>query len=178
VRANPGGTLTQPRRKGSIEIDEDIDFQKRSWSVQRAGWVVMLLIVAAALLGLFGGGPVSNAHAGDANLLSIDYERFVRLESPEKITLNIGGAAARGGSSIDLWIDRGWLAKHDVNSIVPEPSETRVTPDKVIYRFDVDSTGVPTRIEFDLETKAMGVLKGRAGIAGGNPVTFNQLAYP
>ena len=170
--------MAEPRRKGSIEIGEDLDFQRRSWTVQRAGWVVMVLIVAAALAGVFGGGPVSDARAGDANLLTINYQRFVRLESPEKITFNVGRAAARGGSSVDVWIDRAWLSKHDVNSIVPEPSETRVTQDRVIYHFDVDSTGVPSRIEFDLETKAMGLLKGRAGIAGGNPVTFNQLAYP
>jgi len=170
--------VAEPKRKGSIEIGEDLEFQQRSWTVQRIGWVVMMLIVAAALAGVFGGGPVSNARAGDANLLSVDYQRFARLESPEKITFNVGRAAAGGSSSVDLWIDRGWLAKHDINAIVPEPSDTRVTQDRVIYRFDVDSAGIPSRIEFDLETKAMGRLKGRAGIAGRNSVSFNQLAYP
>ena len=170
--------MAEPRRKGSIEIGEDLEFQRRSWRVQRIGWAVMMLIVAAALLGIFGGGPLSNARAGDANRFGIDYQRFVRLESPEKITFNVGSASATGASSVDIWIDRGWLEKHDISSIVPEPSETRVTPDRVIYRFAVDSTGVPLRIDFDLETKAMGILKGRAGIADGNPMTFTQLAYP
>ena len=170
--------MAEPRRTGSIDIGEDIDFQKRSWSVQRAGWVVMLLLVAAALLGVFGGGPLSDARAGDANLLRVDYDRFVRLESSEKITFTVGREAILDGSSVDLWVDREWLRAHEVNSIVPEPSETRVTADKVTYRFNVDSSGGASRIEFDLETKAMGVLKGRAGIARGNSLEFKQLAYP
>lgn len=170
--------MPEPGQMGSIELEQDIDFQNRSWTVQRAGWVVMLVIVAAALIGVFGGGPVSSARAGDTNRLRVDYERFVRLDSPEKITFTVGRGAVPAGSSVDLWIDRQWLTKHVVNSIVPAPSGTRVTSDRVIYRFDVDSAGFPSQIEFDLETRGMGRLKGRAGTGAGNSVAFTQLAYP
>jgi hypothetical protein len=170
--------MSEPKRIGSIEIDQDIDFQKRSWSVQRVGWAMMLLIVAAALIGVFGDGPVSKAHTGDSNLLRIDYDRFVRLESPEKLTFNVGPAALAGDAPIELWIDQEWLSKHDVKAIVPEPSEARVTTGRLIYRFATQSTGSPLRIEFDLETKAMGRLTGKAGINGSSSVVFNQLAYP
>ena len=170
--------MSEPKRIGSIDIDQDIQFQKNSWKVQRVGWAMMLLIAAAAILGVFGGGPVSKAHAGDANLLRIDYARFVRLESPEKVTFNVGPAAQRVDALVELWIDQEWLEEHDVKAIVPEPSETRVAAGRVIYRFDTESTGFPLRIEFDLETKGMGRMNGKAGISGSNPVVFNQLAYP
>jgi hypothetical protein len=171
-------TLSEPRRKETIEIDRDIEFQRRSWQVQRIAWVLMLVIVVAAVLGAFGNGPLSSAHAGDASRLSVDYERFVRFVSPEKVTFHIARAAIQPGSSVELWVDREWLARHDVKAIVPEPSETRVTPDRLIYRFSVDSAGFPFRIELDLETMAVGALHGKAGLTDGSTVLFNQFAYP
>jgi hypothetical protein len=46
-------------RAGDLEVEQDLDFQQRTWALERAGWIVMLLIIAAALAGFFGGGPLS-----------------------------------------------------------------------------------------------------------------------
>jgi hypothetical protein len=178
MQSQPGGGLSKPRRIGSIEIDQDIAFQERSWRVQRAAWSAMVLIIAAALLGAFGHGPLSSARAGDENLLRIEYERFVRLESPEKITFTVGRSASRPDSTVELWVDRQWLSEHEVRSIVPDPYETRLTTDRVVYQFRVDSAAFPSRIEFNLDTRGVGALRGSAGISGSAPVKFSQFAYP
>lgn len=170
--------MSKPRRIGSIEIDQDLDFQKGSWKVQRVAWTIMVVIVAGALLGAFGNGPLSSAHAGKNNLLRVDYERFVRLESPETITFIVGSGALRPDSLVEIWIDRRWLSEHDVKSIFPEPSATSVTRERVVYQFHVDSAAFPARIQFNLETRGIGAMYGRAGIVGAQPIKFSQFAYP
>ncbi len=39
------------KRVGDLEIDQDLAFERRQWSVQRVGWGVGALIIVAALLG-------------------------------------------------------------------------------------------------------------------------------
>ncbi len=51
--------MTKVQRVGDLEVAQDRTFQRRSWTIQRVGWVVMLLVAAAALAGLTGSGPLS-----------------------------------------------------------------------------------------------------------------------
>ena len=169
--------MSKPKRVGSIEIDQDLEFQKRSWAFQRVSWTAMLLIAVAALLGAFGNGPLASAHSGDDASIAIDYERFVRLNSPEEVTITFGSAVATG-KQVSIWVDREWLSRHDVKGIVPEPSESTVTPYAVIYTFNVDSQGQMSKIELDLEPRSIGRIEGKAGLVGGKTVQFNQFSYP
>ena len=54
-RSRKGGA--DSHRHGDLEIDEDLPFQRREWFAERVAWAVMALLIAAALLGLFGTGP-------------------------------------------------------------------------------------------------------------------------
>jgi len=70
------------QRVGSLEIVQDMTFQRRAWVVQRIAWVVMLLIVVAAVLGLFATGPLSGTTAKtDDGVLTIEYGRFARHDA-------------------------------------------------------------------------------------------------
>lgn len=163
---------------GSIEIEQDLVFQRRSWAVQRISWIVMLLIAAAGLLGVFGGGVVARATAGDRAELEVAYERLVRMSGSEKLGISFGERAPRSGSTVSLWLDRDWLSRHKVRAIVPEPESTSVATDRVTYHFTARPGHLPSRVEFDLETMAFGSIHGKAGIPGGSTVTFNQFSYP
>ena len=62
----------------SLEIDDNADLHQIEWRIQRAGWLIWGVIIAAGLLGLLGSGPISSATAtGADDSLSIDYDRFV-----------------------------------------------------------------------------------------------------
>jgi hypothetical protein len=68
------------QRHGDLEIPEDLPFQRREWVAERVAWAVMALLIAGALLGFFGTGPLSRTTAGDeAGPLWLEYERFARL---------------------------------------------------------------------------------------------------
>lgn len=170
--------MPETERVGSIEIEQDLDFQRRSWTVQRVSWIVMLLIAAAGLLGVFGGGVVADATAGDRNELLVDYERLVRMSGAEKLAISFGERAPRAGATVSLWLDREWLSRHKVHAIVPEPESTSVSADRVTYHFTAKPGAPPSKVEFDLETMAFGSIRGKAGIPGGSTVTFNQFSYP
>ena len=107
--------LTKQEKHDTASIEEDLDFQRSSWKVQRVAWIVMLGISVSALLGLFGEGPLSNAHVGsEQSGLQIDYERFVRQESPGTRRTPWNGCASPG-STAEVWIERKWLAEMESN---------------------------------------------------------------
>ena len=55
--------MSDSHRVGDLEISPDLNFQRRSWAMQRFAWVVLALFILAALLGLFGPGPLSQTRA-------------------------------------------------------------------------------------------------------------------
>ena len=170
--------MPETEHVGSIEIEQDLDFQQKSWTVQRVSWIIMLLIAVSGLLGAFGGGPIADATAGDRNELEIAYQRLVRMSGTEKLGISFGERAPRSGSTVSLWLDRKWLSRHNVRAIVPEPESTSVAADRVTYHFSAKPGALPSKVEFDLETIAFGSLYGKAGIPGGTTVTFSQFSYP
>ena len=163
----------------SIETAEDMDFQRASWRVQRVGWMVMLAVTVAALAGFFGGGPVSTTRTGAISSgLEVEYERFARLYAPQTLVLDIGPTAMDTDSTASIWIDRGWMESNEVTDIIPEPAESEVLPDAIVYTFKASPTAAPLRVRFRLETREFGRMRGRAGIVDGPTVSFAQFVYP
>src|SRR5688572_16730434 len=73
-----------------IDIDEDQVFQRRSWQVERVGWCVLGLVSIAALCGLFGAGPLSEARiAFPEGQGGLEYHRVVRHEAATKVRITL-----------------------------------------------------------------------------------------
>ena len=172
--------MAEAKSIGSIEIAQDLDFQRKSWRVQRAGWAVMLALTVFALAGLFGGGPLSSASAGDEKLgFLVRYERFTRLTAPQTLYLDVSSTLIRPDSTVAVWLSRKWLETNQVEQITPEPESTRVTPDAMEYSFRATGgANAKLTLRFDLETRSMGRRRGSAGVTGGPAAEFTQLAYP
>jgi hypothetical protein len=47
------GRILSLGRVNDLEVEQDLDFQQRMWAFERAGWIVMLLVISAALAGFF-----------------------------------------------------------------------------------------------------------------------------
>jgi hypothetical protein len=140
----------------------------------------MMLVTVAALLGLFGGGPLSSAHVGGGNgsPLRAEYQRFVRLDAPAELTIHLGGGAIRPDSTAEIWLDRRWLSDMEVTTITPEPETTRTGAKRVVYSFKLDPTAMPGFITFRLETHSAGRIDGRIGLVNGPSYAFSQFSYP
>ncbi len=171
--------MTKSDERAGIEVAEDMEFQSASWRVQRVGWTLMLVIVVAALSGLFGGGILSNAQAGDANKgLALHYERFVRRSAPQSLRLTLGAASRQSDSTVAAWIDRDWLERHHVTSMSPEPMSSELDAGKITYTFLSRNSSAPLVVRINLEAISCGKASARAGIPGGLQLSFSQFAYP
>jgi hypothetical protein len=81
---------------GGLQIEQDLEYQQRAWTVQRVGRVMMALAVLAALAGLLGPGPLSRASAGaTGDPLRLEYERFLRFQTPTSPSIELSPTAAR-----------------------------------------------------------------------------------
>lgn len=165
-------------RVGDLEIDQDLEFQRRSWAVQRVGRVVVGLLVLAALLGLFGAGPLSGASAGrEGDDLRLEYSRFGRLMSPMTLRVHLAESAARG-DKVRLWLSRDYLAGVKVDQVMPEPDSVEAGKDRLTYTFSLTDPSASTEVAFHLEPQTFGPLPGEIGLENGSALGFRQFIYP
>lgn len=163
----------------TLGIADNLTFQRRTWTVQRVGWTIMVLTIIAALLGVFGKGPLSHGHLGNgASPLRADYDRILRLNAPTQLTVYVGGDAIRADSTIELWIERAWLSRMEINGITPEPDKTRVLADRLVYTFRAQPGSTPARITFEMDDRALWRFGGAFGLTNGQSYSFSQFAYP
>jgi hypothetical protein len=170
--------MPQPKRVGSLEIGQDLDFQRREWRVQRIGWVVMGLIVLAALIGLTGNGVLARATVSDpAEMLRLEYARVDRVQSPSTLAVLIAGDAVVD-EQVEMWVDREYLRGISIENVVPEPQEVRSAADGLVYVFAVDQPGEPLTVSFDVRHTAFGAKSGRVALVDGPALDFAQFVYP
>ncbi|MBW3634609.1 MAG: hypothetical protein KY456_16440 [Chloroflexi bacterium] len=159
-----------------LELDRDLPFQHREWTVQRVGWLVMTAIIVAALIGLFGAGPISSATAGTGPL-QLQFSRFERRHAPTELEVTLLNSAVIQ-DQVELWISSDYLERTTIESIVPEPEEVSETDNQVVYRFGIDDQARTPTIHIALEYDDPGLTTGRIGLTDGPELTFWQFVYP
>jgi hypothetical protein len=172
-----GGAVKKGARE--LEIKQDLVFQRREWAVQRIGWWILTAFVVAALLGLFGGGPLSSARAGHPDApLRVEYERFVRVGAPTRLTLrgNMTGLTPRSG--LRLRIRRDYFEAFRVERIAPEPASIAIGDEEVDLHFGADAVGSGLfTIIFEIEPVEPGLQGAAFRVNDAAGVTFRQLTY-
>lgn len=163
---------------GDLEISQDMEFQRRSWTVERVGWVLMLLFVVAAALGLFGGGgPFSDITTGsETDDLQIQHPRFAREGRP--MSLSIQAQPAEGQGSLRLHFDEAYIAYFQMDQIMPVPSQVEAGGGQIIYVFALANAGDRITIMFDMTPEYSGLVSGQIGIEGSPAFTINHFIYP
>jgi hypothetical protein len=168
--------MAQTHRVGSLQIDQDLEFQRKEWTAQRAAWLVALLILLAGFVGLLGGGPLSHAEAA-AGPLRLEYDRFARTRAATNLEARVDPGAAANGA-VRLWLDRDFLDKVDIERIIPQPVEAQTSGDRVVYRFAAPDADQPAVISFDLQPMEPGAVRGQMGLVAGPEIAFTYFIYP
>jgi hypothetical protein len=165
-------------RVGSLEVSQDLGFQRYQWTTQRWAWLALLLLMAAALLGLLGHGPLSSMTAGDpGGPLHVEYDRFLRRSDQESLYIQIGPATTSDGT-VRLWLDRDYLRKVCLEQVTPPPERSEAGPDRHVFVFRVVDPGAATLVTFHFEPRQIGPLRGRMGLGDGPALAFDQFVYP
>jgi hypothetical protein len=171
--------MTEVQHIKELNLESNLQYQQKTWAVQRVAWVMLLLLLIAGAAGLFGDmGPLTWGSAGDEQgLLHIQYHRFVQYLAPIPFQIQ-ARVSDDGGESLRLWIDRQYMDEFTVQSIIPEPDKIESTPDHLIYEFPLAETDGTIRITLYVRHLRAGLLTGRVGLEGGPTLEFSQFVYP
>ena len=76
--------------KSDVKFDGDLAFHSLSWRVERIAWLGMLLILVAALFGLFGDGLLSHRQLRTADgSMVLEYDRFGQVSADTILSLSL-----------------------------------------------------------------------------------------
>lgn len=170
--------MARTKKVGDLQINEDMEFQRRSWIVQRVGWLVFALVILLAALGLFGDGPLSDAQAGqEEGVLWLEYQRFERFQHEFRIKAHANEDTTTHGE-IMIQLDRHYLENIEVNNISPAPDSEIKDADWITYVFKTNGGSSPFTAYFYVTPQKAGPLSGRFRLQNGDPVGFSQFIYP
>jgi hypothetical protein len=164
--------VSEPKRVGAIEVDQDLDFQRGEWRFQTIGRIALAAMALLGLLGAFGQGPLAHGRrtspTGD---FTVDYDRIARHRANSNITVTL---PAQSGT-VAIWIGNEYLRSVDLKQVVPQPNSTRSSNGRVEFVFDVLPAA---RIEFSAEPSRVLALPLHLGIVGGGTLRLTQIVLP
>lgn len=165
-------------RSSDLEISEDMEFQRRTWAVERIGWIVLAALLLAAMLGLFGNGAFSSGTAiSDDGSVSVEFDRFWRLQSPTDLRVSVRGTAD-DAMRARLWLSSRYLDAIDVSRATPQPESVEAGLDRITYEFALAEPNQPFVVTFRIEPQRPWRARGTVGVEGGGEASFNQFIYP
>ncbi len=162
-----------------LEINQDLAFQRREWSVQRVGrWALAAFVVAAAV-GLFGKGPLTQGQAGaPGTTLWIDYDRFVRVGTATRVYVNTQGAADSSGAGLRLRVNREYFDSVRLEHVSPEPAALEIGARDVYLQFSPHTSAAgPVTIVLDIEPLQAGRNAAQFSTGTGAQVGFTQFSF-
>ena len=167
--------MTSAKHKG-LELNEDRPFQEKFWSFERGAWVVMALIMVAALAGLTGqGGPLAGASVAGPDG-RIEYPRIARWEADDSLTVTLPPGAA-GEATID--IGPAFSDIFGISDVRPTPAESSATGDGQRMTFDLGDGAGPRRIVLHVRpTKPSFGKPIEMRLNGGPPMTLTPVVLP
>lgn len=146
----------------TIEIDDNFEHHVRAWRIKRVCWVLMLLVIGAALAGFLGPGPYSQTSIQGPGGLRLEYDRISRYNAPAQFRL----AVPAGKDSLELSINSNFLGKIDLERIDPEPTEMRLAGENHTWIFARSETNQPSEIRIAFRPGAFGSAPARIEIRG------------
>lgn len=154
-------------------VQEDMRFQRRSWAVERGGWIVLAVIALAGLTGVFGTGPLSWQHVS-AGPLSVHYDRFQRRTRLAPFRFDITHSP---GAEVTVKLDGGFARDFDVSSVEPQPVRSAAGPDGLTLTFAAQS-GKASSIVIWAHSHHYGLTTITAAVDGGTRASFWIFVYP
>jgi hypothetical protein len=164
------------RHRQELDIDEDIVFEQKTWTVQRIGWVIMILIVLLALLGFTGRGGLFGINKrivqDNSQELQLEYEPFVRRGAGAEIRVELKAADT---AQTRLNFSQSLLEKVRIEQVVPQPSQAQIDENGITYTFSGGER--PAQYIFYLSPQKAGKLHTSLR-AGRREISFSQFIYP
>jgi hypothetical protein len=163
-----GGDL---KRVGSIEVNQDLDFQRAEWKAQRVGWVVLALLALVALMGGFGKGYLARASVRSSSDLTVEYERIARHGASSRMIVHFD----RLSGEVGIAFPNDYFENGELLSITPEPERSEIGAGTISYFFQVRPNA---RIQFRFKPDRLGTRRVRLVATNNAAVQFRQFVLP
>jgi hypothetical protein len=137
----------------------------------------MAVIVAAAVAGLLGSGPLARATVSAPGAFTIEYGRLTRYQSDQTLHIYLDPAVTRGREA-RVWINRKFLDSSKIQAVVPMPLRVEAEADRLYYVFHMAKPGDRLFVAFNIQAEQIGLVDGRIGVQDGREVAFRQFVYP
>jgi hypothetical protein len=157
-------------------------FREVQWLVQRVLWVLAALVLLAALLGFFGGGPLTAGHKtvqGDGYEFELTYNRWNRQKNPQELDLDISGSAL-AGQMLQVTLSNSFLDDVGLDGVTPDPDSTGISEEGAVYRWEL-ADGDEFSVTFDYSSENWRTLEGDVVVAVGDSretLNFSQFLFP
>jgi hypothetical protein len=170
----------------SLDLQGELDprFGQIERRIQRAGWVIIAIVLIAAIAGLFGGGFFSNTttrHNSEGHEIALTYARFGRAESNLELELQVMAADAPA-PELEVALSGEFLDKVSITGVSPEPESESVQGDAVVYTWEVDDWSRPLALRFNYESRDWRSIGGRFDVRAGDEslgsLPFEQFLFP
>ncbi|HYE63641.1 MAG TPA: hypothetical protein VD997_16740 [Phycisphaerales bacterium] len=160
--------------------EEHFSQERREWVIQRTAWAVMALILVAALLGLFGNGPLSKRVVeSDPAGLRMEYQRIVRYQAQTQLKLRIDEVQ---GEEVTVTFGDGYFEHFELDTVVPEPDEQRSGDGQLVLVFKPARERGPVEVSVRAKVEKLGTIDGSVSVEGAGDVPrrlrFEQFALP
>jgi hypothetical protein len=174
---NASGT-SSVREECTLDVGEDLEYQRREWRVQRAGWIAFAVIIAAALAGLLGDGPLSSTSLESSDgSLRLQYSRFARVGTTNALRLRFQPIVDSRGR-YRIWLGGEYQHATRVREVSPEPEHTEDDKGRVVYVFRSFEPEASTEVIFYVQARSFGWRPCQVGLVGGDSLRFQQVVYP
>lgn len=149
--------------------------QEREWLLQRIAWWLLLALLGAIGMGLFGrGGPLSALRLGSRDgALVVELDRFIRYHSPDSLTVIVMAHTDK----TPVRLDASYLGRIQIEHITPQPARAIGGGAAVTYVFDT-LPGERLTATFHFSADKYGRMEGWVESEDGSRVDFRQFAYP
>lgn len=163
---------------GDLQVAQDMRYQRRSWFVQRVGWAVMLLVLLAAVAGVFGEGPVgAGAVAAEDGSFSVLFAEYPRKRAPETLRFRVNAGAVEE-DELRVAFSRGYLSGVELQSVYPEPDSVETGATEIVFVFTLSEEGLPAEVLFNVLYDDIGRKQGNLRLEGHPAVRIRQFVYP
>lgn len=166
------------RRLDDLDIEQDMRMQRRVWVAQRAGWTVMAAVVAAALMGVFGGtGPLNRRVVTAASgRWTVRHPPLGRMTAEVPMRVAFHGGARFNVARV--WLSTSLLDGMNVTRVTPEATRRVARADGVTYEFERLGASDAAVVTFSLQPTRWGRATGQVGTRDGERVTVSIFSFP
>jgi hypothetical protein len=162
--------------RNDFEVEQDLHFQYREWQAERIGWVIIALLIGAALGGFFGHHPLARVtdHASDGRL-SIQYDRYARYETNVEFLVTLE-PDKDGSHIVRLWFDPLYLDSLKVVAVSPVPLRGEAREGGRAFVFQTDGSRFTATVSIQFES--IGLVHGSVWADDGSPIMLSHMVWP